>query len=88
MISDGINSGDTFKVNIVAKDSNITVKIYKNGNITPVVNWNITDSGQKVGWIRLMTWNLNEAQINDFKLAGPEYTDIPVAKVSRWEIYN
>ncbi|MDI6784442.1 MAG: hypothetical protein QME64_10160 [bacterium] len=81
LVSGGINSGDNFRINVVAKDTTIKIKIYKNSGSTPEVDWTVNDSGQKVGWIRLMTWNLNEARINDFKLAGPDYVETPSLRI-------
>ena len=82
-ISGGINTGDTFHITIIANDSNLTYQVFKNGSSTPVVNWNVTDSGQKVGWIRLMTWNLNEARIDKVQLGGPDWS--PTVSVYNWE---
>ena len=81
-VSGGINSGDTFIIYITANDSSITFTAYKNGGASPAVEWSITDDGQKVGWIRIMTWNLNEARINDFKLGGAQWGGSTVAD---WE---
>ncbi len=72
----GINSGDTFHVKATASGSNIRILIYKNGGITPVVDWDVNDSEQKIGWIRLMTWNMNEARVNDFKLGGVSWSGL------------
>lgn len=82
LVPGGINSGDTFKVQITADGSNIHYVVYKSGNPSPVVDWNVNDDGQKVGWIRLMSYNLNEARVNDFKLGGPGW-----ASVSDWRQY-
>jgi hypothetical protein len=74
-VTGGINSGDSFHLEIVADGSDIAYKVYKNGGTTPVVDWNVSDSGQKVGWVRLMTYNLQEARINKVVMAGPQYTN-------------
>ncbi len=75
-VTGGINSGDSFHLEIVADGSDIAYKVYKNGGTTPVVDWNVSDSGQKVGWVRLMTYNLQEARINKVVMAGPQYTNV------------
>ena len=86
LVSDGINSGDSFQISITANGSNITYRVYKNGGTTPIVNWNISDSGQKIGWIRLMSYNLNEARVNDFRLGGPQWNGV-MTNVSDWNRY-
>jgi len=83
-VSGGINTGDTFQIEITANGSNIAFKAYKNGSTAPSVDWNITDSGQTVGWIRIMTWNLNEARVNNFKLGGPQWGG---SGIEDWAIY-
>jgi hypothetical protein len=85
-VSGGINSGDTFRIAATANGASIVIKIYKNGGATPVVDWNVTDDGQKVGWIRFMSWNLNEARVNEFQLGGPGWS--PALSVQTWEIYQ
>ena len=84
-VSGGINSGDTFHIAATANGSSIVIKIYKNGGAAPVVDWNVTDDGQKVGWVRLMTWNLNEARVNHFMIGGPSWA--PASAVENWELY-
>jgi predicted outer membrane repeat protein len=84
-VTGGINSGDNFDIKATANGSNIQIKIYKNSGTTPVVDWNITDSGQKVGWIRLMSYNLNEARVNDFRIGGHSWS--PPSEVETWELY-
>ncbi|HPB32861.1 MAG TPA: hypothetical protein PLB62_15540, partial [Candidatus Sumerlaeota bacterium] len=54
----------------------IRILIYKNGGTTSVVDWDVSVSGQKIGWIRLMTWNMNEAHVNDFKLGGVSWSGL------------
>jgi len=83
-VSGGINSGDTFNIQITANGSSINFTAYKNGSASPAVEWSITDDGQKVGWIRIMTWNLNEARVNDFKLGGAQWGG---SKVTDWEAF-
>ena len=78
------HTGDTFQIEITANGSNIAFKAYKNGSTAPSVDWNITDSGQTVGWIRIMTWNLNEARVNNFKLGGPQWGG---SGIEDWAIY-
>jgi hypothetical protein len=75
---------DSFNINITANGSNITFTAYKNGGTSPAVEWSITDDGQKVGWIRIMTWNLNEARVNDFKLGGAQWGG---SIVTDWEAF-
>ena len=83
-VSGGINSGDRFTVKITAENSNISILVYKNEGATPVVDWSLTDDGQKVGWIRMVSYNLNEARVNHFQLGGPDWTD---SGVRDWELY-
>lgn len=89
LVPNGINSGDSFQIAVKANGSNIGIRVYKNNSRTPVVNWTVTDSGQKVGWIRLMTYNLNEARVNDFKLGGVNWngTFWPWLGVENWASY-
>jgi len=77
LVPGGINSGDSFKIDVNASGTDIGLKVYKNSGVTPVVNWSLMDYGQKVGWIRLMTYNLNEARIDDFTLGGPDILSVP-----------
>ncbi|MBN1899850.1 hypothetical protein JW926_00825 [Candidatus Sumerlaeota bacterium] len=85
-VTGGINSGDLFDIKATANGSSIDIEIYKNSGTTPVVDWSITDSDQKVGWIRLMSYNLNEARVNDFRIGGPSWA--PASKVESWELYE
>ena len=80
----GINSGDIFKIMITADGSNIDYLVYKNSGTTPVVDWNVIDSGQKVGWIRLMSYNLNEARVNYVKVGG---TQSQTTGLNGWMMY-
>lgn len=84
LVSGGINSGDSFRVVAILQGSDIQIEVYKNGGATPVVDWSITDSEQVAGWIRLMTWNMQELQVNNVKLGGPLWGG---ASVEDWDNY-
>lgn len=71
-----INTGDKFRVSAVLDSNILKIKIYKNDAATSVVNWNVTDSGQNVGWVRLITWNLNEARVNYAKMGGTGWSRV------------
>ncbi|GAB4312049.1 MAG: hypothetical protein Kow0059_02340 [Candidatus Sumerlaeia bacterium] len=86
LISGGINSGDVFRIEVLANGSSIDIEIFKNNGPAPVVNWAVNDGGQNIGWIRLMTWNLNEARINYVRLGGPQWSGAP-AGVENWMVY-
>ena len=65
----------------IANGSNIQVRIYKNSGALPVVDWDITDSGQHTGYIRIMSYNLNEARVNNVKLGGSSWAG---SGISNW----
>lgn len=87
LVPGGINSGDTFRVSIVADGSTLVYQVYKNAEATPVVNWSASDSGQKVGWIRLMTYNMQEARLTDFRLGGPQWVGGAPTGVEGWQFF-
>jgi len=80
-----INNTDTYHVSIVAVGSTLKYTVTRNGAATPVVDWTVNDSGQAVGNIRLMTWNLQEAEVDNVSLGGPQW--IPNAAVAGWQLY-
>ncbi len=71
-----INTNDKFRISIVADGGVIKIKVYKNNSVTPSVDWTVSDTGQNVGWIRIMTWNLNEADINYVRLGGVNWSEV------------
>ncbi len=78
----GITSGDSFNLQVRADGASIDVTVYKNSQPSPVVEWNINDDGQHVGWIRLLSWNLTEARVNRVTVAGVQYS-----KINAWCFY-
>lgn len=88
LVSDGINTGDKFHLSIVANGSTLTYKITKNGNPTPVVDWTVNDSAQKVGWIRFMTYNLQEARVADMAVGGPAWVGGTSADAKDWALFE
>jgi len=85
-VTGGINSGDNFHVAATADGSNIGIRVYKNHSATPVVDWSVTDTGQKVGWIRIMSYNLNEVSLNYFGLGGSQWA--PASGLENWNLYK
>lgn len=87
----GISSGDAFRVFVRASGSTHEIKIVRIPSQTVVVNWTgpnaISDSGQKVGWIRMMTYNLREVQVDRVILAGPNWAGSG-AQVGDWESFS
>lgn len=65
-----IDTNDKFNIDINANGSSIKIKIFKNDGTSPVVDWNVSDTGQNVGWIMPMIWNLGEAKINYIRMGG------------------
>ncbi len=86
LVSGGINNGDRFLVRITADGSSLVYRAYKNGGATPVVDWTVSDSGQVVGNLRLMTYNLQEARVEYVRLGGPSWN--PAAGVEDWAFYR
>jgi hypothetical protein len=90
-ISGGINSGDSFRVSVVASGATITYRVTRNPSGPVVLDWTganmVTDAGQKTGTIRMASYNLREACIADFKLGGPLWNGA-AAQVADWSIYR
>lgn len=85
LVSGGINNGDVFHVSVIADGSSLTYTVAKNGSPTPVVSWSVSDSGQVAGSIRLMTYNLQEARVENVRLGGPQWN--PWMGVGDWPMY-
>jgi hypothetical protein len=87
LVPDGILSGDVFHVSVIADGSDLDITITKNDDMNPLVNWSVVDDEQNVGWIRLMTYNMNEARVNYVRLGGPQWDGESGTILSRWTIY-
>jgi len=81
----GIATGDTFRVSVIARPAQLEYRIYKNGSGTPVVNWMVPDNAQRVGWVRMGTFNLAEARVDNFAIGGVDW--IPSAAVDDWQLH-
>ncbi|MCC6547761.1 hypothetical protein IT570_11395 [Candidatus Sumerlaeota bacterium] len=91
LLPNPIVNGDTFRTIIVANGTNLTMTVYKTSglgasNSTPVLNQSVVDGGQNVGWLRLGTYNLAEAQFDQFALGGKDWTGLP-ANVNDWSLF-
>lgn len=87
-IPGGLGNGKTIKVVTTANGTSINYRIYTVAGAveTEVVNWNVTDSGQRVGWVRFGTYNMNEAQVDRFAIGGTSWTGTP-ASADDWSVY-
>lgn len=74
-IPGGVNSGDSFRIHWAANGSTLSWALYRNGDApaTPLVEWEIEDEGQAVGYIRLGTFNLREARLDHFVIGGTDW---------------
>ncbi len=76
-IPGGISTGDSFRVFVRADGSQQEIKVWRLPANSLVVDWSgptaVTDSGQRVGQIRLMTYNLREVQVERFAIGGPNW---------------
>ncbi len=90
-IPGGISSGDIFRIFVRSSGSTHEVKVWRLPSQTLVLDWSgpnaIADSGQKVGWLRLMTYNLREVQVDRFAIGGPNWTGSSAA-VSEWRSFE
>lgn len=86
-IPGGINTGDSFRLSITANGSDIEYRLMRTPSNQVVLDWTgpnkVVDAGQKVGWLRVMTYNLQEAQLSEFQLGGPQW--LPPSKVEDWQ---
>lgn len=70
----GINTGDTFKVRAVADGNSLGIRAYKNGAITPVMDWNVSDpSRPNVGWVRVGSYAIAQVDVNYLAMGGPAW---------------
>ncbi len=82
----GITGGDRFTVEIEATPTVINYTVFKNGSTAPVVSWAVNDNAQRVGWIRVGSYNLSEARVDRLTLGGPSWAGSSAA-VATWEVY-
>ncbi|MCC5877407.1 MAG: hypothetical protein JJU11_14400 [Candidatus Sumerlaeia bacterium] len=72
----GVNDGDQFRLNWSANGSNLTWALHRlepDGPI-PLLEWEVEDEGQVVGYIRLGTYNMHEARLDNLVIGGPAWT--------------
>jgi len=82
----GIATGDKFRVVVVATPAGLQYDIWKNGGASPVVTWTVNDTAQRVGWVRMGTYNMREARVDNIVLGGPDWTGTP-SSVGGWELH-
>lgn len=75
-VPDGIKAGDSFHITAIADGPKLGFKVTRTtGSV--VLDWtganSVTDEGQKVGWVRLSSYNLKEARVSDFQIGGPDW---------------
>lgn len=90
LIPGNIANGDAFRVVVVTNGSSINYEIYKTAgtgaSVSPVVTWNVSDSGQNTGWVRMGTYNMGEALVNNFAIGGPAWAGLG-SEVGDWVVY-
>ncbi|MCC7393159.1 hypothetical protein IT571_12465 [Candidatus Sumerlaeota bacterium] len=91
LLANPIVNGDAFRVIIIANGTNITTTVYKiagvgASTVTPVLNQTVSDSGQNVGWLRIGTYNLAEAQFDQFAVGGRNWIGLP-SNVNDWAAF-
>lgn len=92
----GINSGDRFRIEIVADDDEIDIVVFKNlesparrDAATPVVNWSFSEAGgQRTGRLRVGSYNLSELRVDRVAMGGVAWEDlVPTSAASTWTLY-
>ena len=79
-----INTGDYFDIKIVANGSNIQIQIKRNGESTPSVNWNLTNTDYNVGWIRMGMYMIEEVRYYYVRVGGVNYIGTGIAN-KEWQ---
>ena len=69
----GINSGDRFEVHAVASGDLLLIKAFKNGSVTPVMNWTVSGNPLNLhaGWIRFGSYGVNRVDLDEVAMGGP-----------------
>lgn len=83
----GIATGDRFRVEAIAQGDTLAYRIYKNGAVTPIVDWTTTDDQHNVGWVRVGTYNMTEARVEHLAVGGAEWAGAGPLAAQNWILY-
>ncbi|MDK2970718.1 MAG: hypothetical protein PWP23_473 [Candidatus Sumerlaeota bacterium] len=83
----GIATGDSFRILITAMGTELKYEVYENDAAAPIVNWTVTDGGQRTGLVRIGTYNLNELAVDNVVIGGP-YMNSTASVKGGWTRYN
>lgn len=82
-IPGGINTGDRFRIEAVCQGSDLSFRVTRLSNDTVVLDWTgsnkFTNTERRLGNVRLMVYNMREAQVDSFVMGGPEASLLPTA---------
>ncbi len=71
VVPGGVRNGDSFQIHVDANGPNLAIRVTKNNNTgAPVVDWKLNDEGQRVGWISLSSYNVQEVRVNRIDLTA------------------
>lgn len=87
VVTGGINSGDSFDAQFTEDGGALTIKVYKNGGASPVVNWTVNDSSFILGYVRLQSYGLNQVDIDSVAMGGKQW-NFQQAAVGDWALFE
>lgn len=90
VVAGGINSGDSFRVQVVANGSNLGIKVLRLPGENVVIDWTaanaVTDGEFRTGGIGFYTYNLTEARLEHVSMGGTDSLDS--SKIDDWNLYH
>ncbi len=83
----GIESGDSFRVAIIANGPELQYRIYKNGSQAPVVDWTVEDDRATTGWISLVSYNVRQVLVDWIQVGGVEWQGTGIDQPVSWVVF-